>query len=417
MTKNNAIELLDNAAIRRDFPALAAEIYGKPLISLDNAASAQKPQCVLETMQQAYMHSYANVHRGLHYLANAATELYEQARVRVQKFIGAGSSDSIIFTKNATEAINLVAYSWAMAHLEAGDEIILTIMEHHSNLVPWHFLRERLGVKLVFLPVAADGSFAIENLDKALNKRTKLVAVTHMSNILGTVLPVKEIVERAHADNIPVLLDGAQAAVHEPVNVAVLNCDFYVLTGHKLYGPSGIGVLYGRRALLAAMRPFLGGGEMIETVGQNAVTYNAPPHRFEAGTPPIIEAIGLAQALDYLESLGHDAIQLYERELLAYAQARLAAIKDLRLLGTAKGKGPIIAFNLADIHPHDLAMFLDRQGIAVRAGTHCAEPLLNSFGLSAVCRASFGLYNNKAEIDKLAAALEKAKSFFGAARG
>ncbi|KAA6404785.1 aminotransferase class V-fold PLP-dependent enzyme [Candidatus Tokpelaia sp.] len=412
MIKNNAIELLDNASIRRNFPALATKIYGRPLIYLDNAASAQKPQCVLDSMQQAYTHSYANVHRGLHYLANAATELYEQARVRVQKFINAESSDSIIFTKNATEAINLVAYSWAMAHLQAGDEIILSLMEHHSNLVPWHFLRERLGVKLVFLPVAADGSFAIESLDKALNKRTKLVAITHMSNILGTILPVKEIVKRAHADNIPVLLDGAQAAVHERVNVGALDCDFYVLTGHKLYGPSGIGVLYGKRALLAAMRPFLGGGEMIETVEQNAVVYNAPPHRFEAGTPPIIEAVGLGQALDYLENLGRGAVHLYEQELLAYAQARLAVIKDLRLLGTAKGKGPIIAFNLADIHPHDLAMFLDRQGIAVRAGTHCAQPLLNNFGLTAVCRASFGLYNNKAEIDVLAAELERAKAFF-----
>ncbi|KAA6204811.1 MAG: cysteine desulfurase [Candidatus Tokpelaia sp.] len=412
MIKNNAIELLDNASIRRDFPALATKIYGRPLIYLDNAASAQKPQCVLDSMQQAYTHSYANVHRGLHYLANAATELYEQARVRVQKFINAESSDSIIFTKNATEAINLVAYSWAMAHLQAGDEIILSLMEHHSNLVPWHFLRERLGVKLVFLPVGPDGSFAIESLDKALNKRTKLVAIAHMSNILGTILPVKEIVERAHADNIPVLLDGAQAAVHEQVNVAALDCDFYVLTGHKLYGPSGIGVLYGKRALLAAMRPFLGGGEMIETVEQNAVVYNAPPHRFEAGTPPIIEAVGLGQALDYLENLGRGAVHLYEQELLAYAQARLAAIKGLRLLGTAKGKGPIIAFNLADIHPHDLAMFLDRQGIAVRAGTHCAQPLLNNFGLTAVCRASFGLYNNKAEIDVLAAELERAKAFF-----
>lgn len=403
---------LDNTAVRRDFPALAAEIYGKPLVYLDNAASAQKPQCVLDAMREVYLHSYANVHRGLHFLANNATALYENARETVRKFIGATDKSSVIFTKNATEAINLVAYSWGMANIKPGDEIILSIMEHHSNLVPWHFLRERLGAKLIFLPVEEDGSFVLENLEKAFSKHTKLVALTHMSNILGAALPAKDIVACAHAHSIPVLLDGAQAAAHIPIDVIDLDCDFYAFTGHKLYGPSGIGVLYGKQDFLSAMPPFLGGGEMVDTVTTNVITYNVPPHRFEAGTPPIVEAVGLAAALNYMEQLGRNAIYAYERELGAYAYARLSAIEDLRLLGNAGRQSGIFSFNLGAIHPHDLAMYLDRQGIAVRAGTHCAEPLLNHFGLNSACRASLGLYNNKAEIDILAESLEKAKAFF-----
>lgn len=417
MAENKTMALnLDNAAVRRDFPALAAEIYGKPLVYLDNAASAQKPQCVLDAMRETYLHSYANVHRGIHFLANNATELYENSRETVRKFIGAADKNSVIFTKNATEAINLVAYSWGMANIKPGDEIILSIMEHHSNLVPWHFLRERLGAKLVFLPVEEDGSFILENLEKAFSKRTKLVALAHMSNVLGAILPAKEIVARAHAHNVPVLLDGAQAAAHIPINLADLDCDFYAFTGHKLYGPSGIGVLYGKQNLLAAMPPFLGGGEMVDKVATDSISYNMPPHRFEAGTPPIVEAVGLAAALDYIERLGRDAIHAYERELAAYAYARLSAVKGLRLLGNAGRQSGIFSFNLADIHAADCAIYLDRQGIAARAGTHCAEPLLNRFGLNSACRVSLGLYNNKAEIDILAESLEKAKAFFGGTR-
>lgn len=402
----------NHALIRTDFPALQAKIYDKPLNYLDNAASAQKPQPVLAAMAEAYQYSYANVHRGMHYLADAATKAYENARAKLGRFINAGEDGSVIFTKNATEAVNLVAYSWGMEHIQAGDEIVLSIMEHHSNLVPWHFLRERLGAKLVFVPVGADGVLRFADFERALSKKTKLVTMTHMSNVLGTQTPIKNIIARAHADNIPVLVDGAQAAVHSRVDMQALNCDFYVLTGHKLYGPSGIGALYGKTKLLSAMRPFLGGGEMIETVSAEAVTYNAPPHRFEAGTPPIIEAIGLGAALDYLEALGRDAVYAYEAELSAYAAARLSGVKNLHMLGDAAHKNGIFSFNLADIHAADLAFYLDRQGIAVRAGTHCAEPLLARFGLKSVCRASLALYNSKAEIDSLAENLEKAQKFF-----
>jgi len=409
---DKADSILNNAEIRRAFPALETKIYGKPLVYLDNAASAQKPQAVLDCMDAIYKHSYANVHRGLHYLANEATELYENAREKVQHFLGAESSDSIIFTKNATEAINLVAYSWGMANIKEGDEIVLTIMEHHSNLVPWHFLRERLGAKLIFVPVDDNGAFHIEDFDKALTSKTKLAAVTHMSNILGTVTPVREVVTHAHARNIPVLIDGSQGSVHNYVNVSELGCDFYAITGHKLYGPTGIGALYGKSEFLASMRPFLGGGEMIETVSTETVHYNKPPHRFEAGTPPIVEAIGLGAALDFIENTGRDKIYAYERELSQYVHRRLEQIDGLRLLGKAHRGGGILSFNLADIHPHDLAMYLDRQGIAVRAGTHCAEPLLQRFGMKAICRASLAVYNNASEVDALAEALESAKSFF-----
>jgi len=402
----------DLDAIRQDFPILARQVYGKRLAYLDNAASAQKPFQVIEAMDEAYRACYANVHRGLHFLSNEATDLYEGAREKLRRFLGAASAGEIIFTRNATEAINLVAHSWAMERLTAGDEIILSVMEHHSNLVPWHFLRERQGVKLVFVPVDEDGVLHVEDFEAALSPKTKFIALTHMSNVLGTLTPVKEIITIAHQHNIPVLLDGAQAAVHRSLDMQALDCDFYVVTGHKLYGPSGIGALYGKAEHLAEMRPFMGGGEMIETVSQEEVHYNAPPHRFEAGTPPIVEAIGLGAALDYMNALGFEAIERHEQALSTYAHEHLNQIADLRLIGNAPDKGGIFAFELAKIHAHDVAMFVDRQGVALRAGTHCAQPLLARFGVTSTCRASLALYNSKQDIDQLVQSLEKACEFF-----
>ena len=403
----------DVEAIRRDFPILAREVYGKKLVYLDNAASAQKPQAVIDAIAHAYGHEYANVHRGLHFLSNAATDAYEKAREKVRGFLNAESVDEIVFTKSATEAINTVAYGWGMPHIGEGDEIVLSIMEHHSNIVPWHFIRERQGAKLVWVPVDEDGAFHIEEFEKRLTDRTKLVAITHMSNALGTVVPIRQIVEIAHARGIKVMVDGSQGAVHLPVDVRELGCDFYVMTGHKLYGPTGIGVLYGRKEMLEAMRPFQGGGEMIEEVTEENVTYNHPPHRFEAGTPPIVQAIGLGAALDYIENVGREAIAAHEAELGAYAQERLSRINSLKIFGTAPGKGAIVSFELQGIHAHDVSMVIDRSGVAVRAGTHCAQPLLKRFGVTSTCRASFAMYNTKAEVDALAEALEKARTFFG----
>ncbi|OQM76657.1 cysteine desulfurase [Manganibacter manganicus] len=403
----------DVDAIRRDFPILAQEIYGKPLVYLDNGASAQKPQVVLDAIQHAYAKEYANVHRGLHFLSNAATDAYEKARESVRRFLNAPSTDNIIFTSNSTAAINTVAYGWGMTHLREGDEIALSIMEHHSNIVPWHFIRERQGAKLVWVPVDDLGGFHIEHFEKSLTKKTKLVAITHMSNALGTVTPIKEICRIAHERGIPVLVDGSQSAVHMPIDVQNLDCDWFVFTGHKVYGPSGIGVLYGKAERLEAMRPFMGGGEMIEEVNEDIVTYNDPPHRFEAGTPPIVQAIGLGVALDYMQSVGRDRIAAHEADLKAYAHERLRAINSLRIFGDAPGKGAIVSFELQGIHAHDVSMVIDRQGVAVRAGTHCAQPLLKRFGVTSTCRASFGMYNTRAEVDALADALEKARKFFG----
>ncbi|PWK67561.1 cysteine desulfurase [Aminobacter sp. AP02] len=407
------IEAYDVEAIRRDFPILSREVYGKPLVYLDNGASAQKPQIVIDTISHAYSNEYANVHRGLHFLSNAATEAYEKARESVRRFLNAGSAEEIVFTKSATEAMNTVAYGFGMPNIGEGDEIVLSIMEHHSNIVPWHFIRERQGAKLVWVPVDDLGVFHIEEFEKRLTDRTKLVAITHMSNALGTVTPIKEICRIAHARGIPVLVDGSQAAVHMPVDVRDLDADFYVLTGHKVYGPSGIGVLYGKREMLEKMRPFQGGGEMIVEVTEDNVTYNEPPHRFEAGTPPIVQAIGLGAALDYMDSIGRERIAAHEATLRDYAHERLRAINSLRIFGDAPGKGAIVSFELQGIHAHDVSMVIDRQGVAVRAGTHCAQPLLKRFGVTSTCRASFGMYNTKAEIDVLAEALEKARKFFG----
>ena len=402
----------DVDAIRADFPILSREVYGKPLVYLDNGASAQKPQAVIDAVTHAYSNEYANVHRGLHYLSNAATEAYEAAREKVRAFINAESVEQVVFTKGATEAINTVAYGWAMNHLKEGDEIVISQMEHHSNIVPWHFLRERMGVKLVWVPVEDDGSLSLEKFEAALTERTRLVAITHMSNVLGTIVPVEKIAEIAHARDIPVLVDGSQGAVHLPVDVQALDVDFYCFTGHKLYGPSGIGVLYGKKDRLAETQPFEGGGEMILDVFEENVTYADPPHRFEAGTPPIVQAIGLGAAIDYVQAIGRDAIVAHENDLRDYAQEQLSKINSLRLFGNAPGKGAIFSFDLEGIHAHDVSMVIDRSGVAVRAGTHCAQPLLQRFGVTSTCRASFAIYNTRAEVDALVEALEKARGFF-----
>ncbi len=398
--------------VRTDFPALAMKVYGKPLVYLDNAASAQKPQAVLDRVNKAYTEQYANVHRGLHYLANEATEAYEGARETVQKFLNAGRKEEIIFTRNATEAINLVAYTFGRERIKEGDEIVLSIMEHHSNIVPWHFLRERQGAVLKWAPIDEDGNFLIDEFEKLLGPRTKLVAITQMSNALGTVVPVKEVVKLAHARGIPVLIDGAQAAVHYDVDVRDLDCDFYVFTGHKVYGPTGIGVLYGKYEYLASMPPFNGGGEMIQEVSCDAITYGEPPYKFEAGTPAIVQAIGLGAAIDYVNSIGKARIRAHENDLVKYAHERLGQINSLRIIGNAPDKGPVVSFEMEGAHPHDIATIIDRSGVAVRAGTHCVMPLLARFGLTATCRASFAMYNTKEEVDVLAASLIKAQEFF-----
>src|SRR5262252_5227096 len=398
--------------IRADFPILAMQVYGQPLVYLDNAASAQKPRVVLDRLEQVYTSQYANVHRGLHYLANAATEAYEDAREKVRAFLNAARKEEIVFTRNATEAINLVAYTFGRERIKAGDEIVLSIMEHHSNVVPWHFLRERQGAVIKWAPVDDDGNFLIDEFDKLLGPRTKMVAITHMSNMLGTIVPVKEVVRRAHARGIPVLIDGAQGAVHLDVDVQDMGCDFYAFTGHKLYGPSGIGVLYGKYEHLAAMPPFNGGGEMIHEVFQDRVIYGDPPHKFEAGTPSIVQAIGLGAAIDYINSIGRAPIRTHESSLLTYATDRLREINSLKIVGTARDKGAIISFEMKGAHPHDVATVIDRAGVAVRAGTHCVMPLLARFGTTATCRASFALYNTHEEVDGLAAALMKAQEFF-----
>lgn len=409
---DNLNQVYDVEAVRRDFPILSRTVYDKPLVYLDNGASAQKPKAMIDAVSHAYAHEYANVHRGLHFLSNAATDAYENAREIVKRFLNASSVDNVVFTKSTTEAINTVAYGYGMPHIDEGDEIVITIMEHHSNIVPWHFLRERQGAKIVWVGVDDQGNFDLDDFRKALTDRTKLVAITHMSNVLGTIVDVKEVCRIAHERGVKVLVDGSQGAVHMPVDVQDIDCDWYVMTGHKLYGPSGIGVLYGKSEALHAMQPFMGGGEMIVDVSEDAVTYNDPPHRFEAGTPPIVQAIGLGASLEYMEKLGRQRIAAHEADLAAYASEKLKAVNALRLIGTAEGKGAIFAFEIEGIHAHDVSMLIDRSGVAVRAGTHCAQPLLKRFGATSTCRASMGLYNTRAEIDVLVEALEKARAFF-----
>ncbi|MBR2536817.1 MAG: cysteine desulfurase [Hyphomicrobium sp.] len=402
----------DVERIRADFPILFREIHGKPLVYLDSGASAQKPSPVLDAMEHAYRFEYANVHRGLHHLSNVATDHFEAARETVRRFLNAGSSDEIIFTRNATGAINLVASSFGAMGIEAGDEIVLSIMEHHANIVPWHFLRERKGAVLKWLAMTDQGELRLDLLDGLLTSKTKMLAITHMSNVLGTVNPVKEIIRIAHAKGIPVLVDGSQAAVHMGVDVRDLDADFYVFTGHKTYGPTGIGVLYAKKRHLEALPPYEGGGDMIETVAVDRITYNKPPHKFEAGTPAIVEALGLGAALNYMMQIGREKIARHEAEVGAYAAERLAALPWLKLYGTAPGKGAIFSFTVDGLHPHDVSTIIDRSGVAIRAGHHCAQPLMDRLGVTATCRASFAMYSTKAEVDALIAALTKAHELF-----
>ncbi|MGI9168801.1 MAG: aminotransferase class V-fold PLP-dependent enzyme [Caulobacteraceae bacterium] len=401
----------DVQAVRAQFPILNRRVNGHPLIYLDSAASAQKPRAVMEARTAASEASYANVHRGLHTLANEATEAYEGAREAVRRLLGAASAAEIVFTKGATEAINLVAAAWGRS-LRPGDEVLLSQMEHHANIVPWHFLRERQGVVLRFIPVTDDGRLDLAAYRALLGPKTRMVAVSHMSNVLGTVNPLAEIVAEAHAAGALTLIDGAQAVVHGAVDVQALDADFYVFSGHKLYGPTGVGVLFGKAELLAAMPPWQGGGEMIETVTLDAISFADPPHRFEAGTPPILEAIGLAAAIAWLEGLDRDAIAAHEHALYAWVKDRLNGANWFTEIGAAPGKGPIFAFNVEGAHAHDIAQILDRYGIAVRAGTHCAEPLMRRFGVTSSARASFALYNTLDEADAFVDALIKTRTFF-----
>jgi cysteine desulfurase/selenocysteine lyase len=400
----------DAEAIRAEFPILARQVNGKPLVYLDSAASAQKPRAVIEAMVHAMEHSYANVHRGLHTLANETTEAYEAARKSVARFLGADPAE-IVFTKGGTEAINLVA-SGLGASLKAGDEILLSEMEHHANIVPWHFLRERQGVVLKFTPVTDDGRLDVEAFKDLLTERTKVVALTHMSNVLGTVNPVAELTRLAHDAGALVLLDGCQAVVHQSVDVKALDVDFYVFSGHKLYGPTGIGALYGKAERLAALPPYQGGGEMIGNVSLDAITYADPPHRFEAGTPPILEAIGLGAAIEWLAGLDRAAVAEHEHALYDHVRTRLNGANWLRVLGEAPGKGAILSFTVDGAHAHDIAQILDKYGVAVRAGTHCAEPLMKRFGVTSSARASFALYNTHEEADAFVDALTKTQAFF-----
>ena len=402
----------DVEAVRRDFPALSMEVNGKPLVFLDSAASAQKPRAVIDAMTRAYESQYANVHRGTYYLSQVATENYENARAKVAQFMNAKSPDEIVFTHNATAGFNLVAHSFG-SMLEEGDEIIVSVMEHHANIVPWQLLRDRSGIEIKVVPIDDAGNFLIDEFEKLLGPKTKLVAVTHVSNVLGTVTPVKEIVRLAHDNGTPVLFDGAQGIVHEGVDVQDLDCDFYVWTGHKFYGPTGIGVLWGKPEWLEKMPPFEGGGDMISLVTFEKTTYREPPARFEAGTPPIVEAVGLGAAIDYVTAVGLDRIAAHEKELLDYAMLRLAGLEGLRIIGRAQQKAGIVSFEFGDVHAHDVATIIDSAGVAVRAGHHCAQPLMERFGVTSTSRASFGMYSTRAEVDALAGALEKVREIFG----
>ncbi len=399
--------------IRADFPILFREVNGKPLVYLDNGASAQKPQVVIDAITRAYSHEYSNVHRGLHYLSNLATEKYEGVRGIIARFLGVADEEEVVFTSGTTEAINLVAYGWAMPRMQAGDEIILSIAEHHANIVPWHFLRERQGVKLVWVDVDANGDLEPQAVLDAITPRTKLIALSHMSNVLGTVFDVKPVIDGAHAQGVPVLLDGSQAAVHLPVNVDALGADFYAVTGHKLYGPSGSGAIVIKRARMDEMRPFMGGGDMIREVHRDTVTWNDPPMKFEAGTPGIVQQIGLGVALEYMMGIGMEAIAAHEMHLRDYARSRLGGLNWLTVQGNSANKGAIFSFTLdGAAHPHDISTVLDKKGVAVRAGQHCAQPLMEHMGVTATCRASFGMYNTPAEVDALVDALELCHDLF-----
>jgi cysteine desulfurase/selenocysteine lyase len=403
----------DVTALRRDFPILARKVHGRPLVYLDNAASAQKPKSVLDAMGAFMTSEYANVHRGVHFLSGAATERYEQARARVRLFLNAGHDDEIVFTKGGTEAVNLVAASYLAPRIQAGDEIVLSVMEHHSNIVPWHFLRERHGAVLKWVEVSDLGELDPADVARAITQQTKLIAISHMSNVLGSKTALNDVVRLAHAKGVPVLADGCQAAVHDVVDVQALDVDFYVITGHKLYGPTGIGALYAKREHLKSMRPYQGGGEMIREVTRANVTYTDAPMRFEAGTPPIVQAVGLAAALDYLDGVGREKAAAHEMALTKLALRRLKEMNGIRVFGEARERGPLISFEAVGIHAHDLATILDREGVAVRGGHHCAQPLMERFQVAGTARASFALYNTYEEVDALIAAVGVARKVFG----
>ncbi|MGB1034411.1 MAG: cysteine desulfurase [Primorskyibacter sp.] len=405
--------MYDVSEIRGDFPILSRTVNDKPLVYLDNGASAQKPQVVIDAVTRAYAEEYANVHRGLHYLSNLATDKYESVRGTIARFLGVADEDEIVLNSGTTEGINMVAYGWAMPQMQAGDEIIVSVMEHHANIVPWHFLRERQGVKLTWVDIEPDGSLDPQAVIDAIGPRTKLIAITQMSNVLGTKVDVAAICAAARARGVAVLVDGSQASVHMPVNVDALGCDFYAITGHKLYGPSGSGAMYVRKDRMAEMQPFMGGGDMIREVSKDAVTYNDPPMKFEAGTPGIVQTIGLGVALEYMMGLGMENIAAHEDALCAYARQRLDSLNWLTVQGHAPGKGAIFSFTLdGAAHAHDISTILDKKGVAVRAGHHCAGPLMEHLGVTATCRASFGLYNTTAEVDALVDALDLAHELF-----
>jgi cysteine desulfurase / selenocysteine lyase len=399
--------------IREDFPILKQQVHGKPLVYLDNAATSQKPQVVIDTLNRYYSEENANIHRGVHYLSQQATQAYEDARIKVQRFLNAPSDREIIFTRSVTEAINLVAHSYGRKFLKAGDEIVISAMEHHSNIVPWQILCEEKGGILRVVPITDAGEFMLDAYEKLLTPKTKFVAVTHVSNSLGTITPVRQIIAMAHHQNIPVLVDGAQAVPHFKVDVQALDCDFYGFSGHKLYGPTGIGILYGKAALLEAMSPYQGGGDMIRSVTFEKTIYAPIPSKFEAGTPYIAGGIGLGAAIDYLEGIGMGAINAYDQELLGYAMEAVGAIPGVRIFGTAKEKAGVVSFSVEGVHPHDIGTILDQEGIAIRTGHHCAQPVMERFGVPAMARASFAFYNTKAEIDALVAGIHKVKEVFG----
>ena len=413
MTATTDVPALDVSRIRQDFPILAQRVYGKPLVYLDNANTTQKPRSVIEAQDRYYAEANANIHRATHLLSERATEAYEQARRKVQALLNASSAREIVFTRGCTDAINLVAQSWGRANLEAGDEIVLTWMEHHSNIVPWQLVCQQTGARLRVVPITDAGELVPGAFEAALNERTRFVSVVHVSNALGTINPVKRLVAAARARGLPVLVDGAQAVAHLPVDVRDLDCDFYAFSAHKMYGPTGTGALYGRTALLESMPPYQGGGDMIASVTFEKTTYNELPYRFEAGTPNIAGVVGFGTAVDYLRSFDMRAIVRHEQEVLDYATARLAGVPGLRIIGTAKEKAAVISFVLDGVHPHDLGTVLDREGVAIRTGQHCAQPVMDRYGVPATARASFAIYNTRDEVDALVAALDVARGVFG----
>jgi cysteine desulfurase/selenocysteine lyase len=410
--KKQAINPFDADAIRREFPILSTKVHGKALVYLDSAASAQKPQCVLDALSSAYSETYANVHRGLHYLSEASTDAYEAVRGKVASLINATDPAEVVFTSGATMSLNLIAHAYGNTYLSEGDEVLITVAEHHANIVPWHLLGDRVGSATIAAPVNEDGSFDLDIFKSYITERTKIIAIPHVSNVLGTVFPVSEIAALAHENGAICVVDGCQGVTHMPVDVNALGCDFYVFSGHKLYGPSGIGICWGRGDIWAELPPFMGGGDMIDDVETDTSTYAHPPHRFEAGTPPIAETIGLGAAIDFVQSIGMEALRDHEMDLLRYGHQRLAAVEGLNFIGQAVGKSGVISFTLDEVHPHDISTLIDQDGVAIRAGHHCAQPLMKFYGLSSTARASVAVYNQRSDFDQLAESLEKVNRIF-----